>query len=320
MIELPPEISLAQAIVEEEKYKPGDSLDKLVKKFASIEYLSFPFGDGISYDLKTNNPAKILINSDNNSSRQKFTLAHEFGHVMIPWHVGTILSSIDTNIHSSYLYREMEAEANRFASGILMPTYWINELSDSLKTPDRILSKILDVTKVSTQAAIIKLMQSLDRGYICLEYYSGRFNQRYSSPNTITSLPLADELPNLNILKRLTDSSWSLKLGSYEYMWFYINQAPTIPLLTTLNKTWRDLLNEILDTIPVDNQKHIQQSLNALIANAFHKNNDAEKAYQHVISRVKGYEYASSIFNHPEFTNFILLKLNDLLNKKTNKT
>ena len=62
--------------------------------------------------------------------RRRFTLAHELGHVCIPWHNGDIKCETDNNyfnINGKKLLDTQELEANIFASEILMPTGWIKE-------------------------------------------------------------------------------------------------------------------------------------------------------------------------------------------------
>lgn len=65
----------------------------------------------------------ILYRSDRPPGRQRFTIAHELGHFLIPSHKGsrqcTPQDMRETGLNDPA--RRMEAEANRFAAGMLMP-------------------------------------------------------------------------------------------------------------------------------------------------------------------------------------------------------
>lgn len=72
----------------------------------------------------------ILVNRNNNRQRRRFTLGHELGHFLLPWHSprhgqGFLCSKKDMAVFRARpggdRYLEMEAQANRFSAGLLMP-------------------------------------------------------------------------------------------------------------------------------------------------------------------------------------------------------
>jgi len=72
----------------------------------------------------------ILVNEAANNRRQRFTVGHELAHFLLPWHTqrsgqGFLCSSKDMAVFQAKpggdRYTEMEAQANRFSAGILMP-------------------------------------------------------------------------------------------------------------------------------------------------------------------------------------------------------
>ena len=73
----------------------------------------------------------ILVNEAAGYGRRRFTIGHELGHFLLPWHTprsgqGFLCSSKDMAVFRATpggdRYIEMEAQANRFSAGILMPT------------------------------------------------------------------------------------------------------------------------------------------------------------------------------------------------------
>jgi Zn-dependent peptidase ImmA (M78 family) len=144
-----PEEKLADRLLERHNLAPPYDLEKLVLLYADIDYLEFPVeADGISLGLKKIDKPKIYINSKRHLVRQRFTLAHELGHVIIPWHTGNIIShntnfsvyeengDVVTNFNSreDYDYRQIESEANRFAAELLLPTTWLLKYCQEVST------------------------------------------------------------------------------------------------------------------------------------------------------------------------------------------
>lgn len=105
----------------------------------------------------------ILVNETNNKYRQRFTVAHELAHFLIAYHKprnpeeGFLcdrksMNSWDTKSQNAYF--KMEAEANLFASLLLMPPPHLRSLLNKQKFNS--LSTVLEIHKqflVSKEAA-----------------------------------------------------------------------------------------------------------------------------------------------------------------------
>lgn len=72
----------------------------------------------------------ILVNEASGDRKRRFTIGHELAHFLLPWHTprsgqGFLCSARDMAIFRAKpggdRYMEMEAQANRFSAGILMP-------------------------------------------------------------------------------------------------------------------------------------------------------------------------------------------------------
>lgn len=71
----------------------------------------------------------ILFNAESPEPRQRFTIAHELGHFLLPWHIpspdGQFLCSLGDmqalSLKEGDKRRQMEVEANRFAGLLLIP-------------------------------------------------------------------------------------------------------------------------------------------------------------------------------------------------------
>jgi Zn-dependent peptidase ImmA (M78 family) len=165
---LSPEILLARKIIKKHSLSVPFDLDALVGQYAEVLYKSIPVEgvDGVCLNLKM--PGKkhvVIVNSNSVRVRQKFTLAHELGHIIIPWHLGTFIDDIDVSTQSNSAnnkYWEIEREANRFASELLMPFEWVYEAF--LKDPD--IESLISLTRtncgVSEPAARIRVKNALE--------------------------------------------------------------------------------------------------------------------------------------------------------------
>jgi Zn-dependent peptidase ImmA (M78 family) len=73
----------------------------------------------------------IFLSRQSGPQRRRFTIGHELGHFLLPWHTprhgqGFLCSKKDMAVFRAKpggdRYTEMEAQANRFSAGLLMPT------------------------------------------------------------------------------------------------------------------------------------------------------------------------------------------------------
>ncbi|MFA6312777.1 MAG: ImmA/IrrE family metallo-endopeptidase [Sterolibacterium sp.] len=318
MSDCPPEVSLARLVLRDEGFPPGGDLKSLVLRFASIEFTPIPFNaDGISVKLKSpDQRPHVIINSDNPPTRQKFTLAHEFGHVLIPWHVGTICSHIDSAPSEDSEYYSQEGEANRFASELLVPTGWVEQVFQSHQDPAETLKEVVFTSKISPQAATIKLMQCLPPGFLCVERNPQAPPQYYRSPGTITAAPYGEE--RFKQYDQLADKWFSLVLDHNRYRWWYFSQNHSIPTVA-IERPWRDVLVDILKHVPDNQRFHAQQSLNGIISVASSRQT-LKDAYNYIVCRIRGNDYATYVIDHPDLYPFLIARLKELRHKKVMKT
>jgi Zn-dependent peptidase ImmA (M78 family) len=109
-------------------------VDRLAKKLgARLSYQPFDDGDDVSGLLYRDGTRTIIgINSVHAPTRQRFTIAHEIGHLLLHPGKPMILDRARVNLRdavSSMATDSQEIEANQFAAALLMPRdFLINEL------------------------------------------------------------------------------------------------------------------------------------------------------------------------------------------------
>jgi Zn-dependent peptidase ImmA (M78 family) len=116
--------------------------------------------DGFEGGL-TANPEKsagfILTKAGLTRRRKRFTTAHELGHFLIPTHQGTqqCKSQDLRETRRDTPYRRQEAEANRFAAGLLMPKPMFQKDIQALGSADVTHAKELsDMYETSMEATV----------------------------------------------------------------------------------------------------------------------------------------------------------------------
>ena len=83
--------NIAQLLLNRNKIKRLPvPIASIAKKYCFLKIFDIPFDlDGVVITDKSNKT--VLINSRVHRNRRRFTLAHELGHVVIPWHTGVII-------------------------------------------------------------------------------------------------------------------------------------------------------------------------------------------------------------------------------------
>lgn len=166
-LDYPPEVKIARRFSTKNGLGIPFDISKIVSRYATIIYKDIPIEgiDGICLNLKSiSKKTKVIINSNSSPARQKFTLAHELGHIIIPWHYGFIIDDIDDidSLNPSYdsPYWQTEREANLFASEILMPFDYIYSKYKINSDVDYLLNAIIRDCGVSQTAAEIRLKRA----------------------------------------------------------------------------------------------------------------------------------------------------------------
>ncbi len=298
-------------------------LSGLARKYGRLRFVDIPFEiDGITKNLKVSGlQPTILVNKNRPKTRQRFTLAHEIGHVIIPWHMGTIFDITDTNTRAGAIdYWDMEAEANAFATELLMPSDWVAKLQIDFDDPANITERIAHDAEVSLIAATLRLRAFLPPGYIFVVYgsdgniaYSGR------SDGTLASPPSRGEKGRVDEHYKYASAFYEFSFGSERYLW--VELPAEVNLDATSNRDWRAVLNEILDDVPggADEKTKYKQQLNGVFGYAngvVRRGNYNERSLcSACIQRLAGNERLRPITSHPKFPEFLASKVQDLIEK-----
>lgn len=319
----PAEINFARRLIEKHSLKPPVDIFVLAKEYADLEKILIPFDvDGITLDLKVSGRRpRILLNAQRTERRQRFTLAHELGHVVIPWHTGSIADiAVDPkNAEGTDDYWFIEAEANRFASELLMPTDWVRELIKEDRNPRRLTEAICEGADVSPIAATIKLIALLPPGYVYAQLEDGQTVISASrSERTFASPPQRRQRIVPESLFPSAKKTYRFRLGTSEFFWWRFPTEINLPSKTD-SREWRELLDGIVGDAGLtgDAAKKIKGQLNGTIsyANSSVKvggTHTQAAVYSATLQRLQSKPEFATLMRHPNFEAFLVARISEL--------
>lgn len=320
-----PEILCARRLIRIKKLNPPIDIEALIKDYADIEYTDIPFDiDGLCLNLKVKGKTRVIINKRISQTRRIFTLAHELGHIIIPWHVGSIIdtSVIEELAFESFLYEVREAEANRFASEILMPSEWVSGLFDKNNDPEKVMRYLISHCGVSAQAAILKMNEIMPSGYVYARTREQVVLWAGKTRGTISDPPPLKRIPNIRNFFATAQTVWNLSHGGEEYYWWKFGgqKAPKI----SDEGEWRSTLNKILDDLSIvePERKSVWSSLNGFLAMANSRVKERnidfifDALLQKMESRTDVTPTMRRIVGHLKFEDFLVQKAASFLDTK----
>ena len=302
---------------------PVDLLS-LAYRYAQVKFINIPFDiDGISVDLKVRGKIpKILVNQEKPINRQRFTLAHEIGHVVIPWHTGTIFDKTDNNYTSnSVTYWEIEAEANAFATEFLMPEKWIFELIQKNRDIAIINRLIANEAKVSPIAACLRLRSILPPGYLFIvQNNSGEIVYTGKSDGTFADAISIQHSDSIEEYYSFAESIYKYETNWEIFFWIKFPSELKIPIVNH-DEDWRKMLDSILSDVKCSTQQKIKykQRINGIIgfANSAIKKVEytKESLFSACFQKFKSKTDLEIITKHKLFESFLSARIQEVINK-----
>lgn len=317
-----PVIKLAKKFGKIHSLAPPIDIEKLVKKYASLIYRDIPITgvDGVSINLKkVGKIPKVVASPSLSKGRLYFTLAHELGHIIIPWHIGTIADNISVVDQEDYEYYFLEQEANQFAAEILMPSDWILNEYQSKEDLAALHNLIHKKCNVSYHAAAIRMIQLLPSNIIYIAEESKNIAHSGKTQDTSAGLPDAGNLYRKGMFP-YTKTESTLAITGTNYHW--IELSSTIAITSNDARTWREILNTIVDDImPHEDPKKYKMSINGIVAAANsvakrRENYSLESITSDCIYRFSNRPEYQDFVGHQDFEKFIISRSKDFFTPK----
>lgn len=300
-------------------------IEDVLREFADVYDDTFPIdAEAILIHQRQGGASrpKVIVARGMSRSRRTFTLAHELGHLLIPWHCGDFVckpsavnaGSIDELIDEMN-YQEIEREANRFAAQFLMPGEILCRLM--VEGGVDLVVKYVERGDISIQAAFIKLIGSLPSGYILV--VSDGIYVKSSQRSKGTFMEVLDVQTPLDFSQyEAVGGVVSLfESRGATYHWIDLTRAKVSKVLCEKYfATWGDALSEILRDLGFGGQKlvKITQRINGIVGAAISKAKHMPNADYFTIVKVclQKHHDLASLTNHEYFDEFLDLRCDSI--------
>jgi hypothetical protein len=309
---------MAARLVERLNLAPPIDVEKLCSSFADLSFKKFPIDiDGLCLDLKIpGKRPKVWVSRTMPFVRRRFTLAHEIGHIIIPWHRGTIIDDIEAPQSSEKgRYWDMEAEANRFAAELLMPSAWATGLAERSEHAAGLMHTIHQIAQVSFPAAFLKTARFGPSGFVGAEVRDGVIVRSLRTPGT-HSLPLEVKTLVQHVSMQAAHEPRVVHGTDTAYYWWQIREELEDPGGDLPD--WRQILNLILTEIPAEYRPKVRASVNAVIGLAIGrepKGGDVRRIFRRGMEALQNREannpWVKHVISHPKFADYILARARD---------
>ena len=301
------------------KELPPVDIAAIAGRLANIEYAPIPTeADAILlYPSRKRSRPLIILNEGRPETRTRFTLAHEIGHIAIPWHVGEMVYHQDwRGKFDDYAHSEMEGEANRLASELLMPSEWLSEIVEAHSRMSEMFQMVLSAN-VSGPAAALALVRSLPRGYIFAQadIETGTVRMSAGSQGTPAVPPEDDSVVTEQTYQEVHAEHEQVNDRTSAFHWWHfperIKLAEPTPKLSS-----RQLLDQIYAEFGItgEDRKNLDYRISGIIGSANSRLGRMPWQQRHAIltQAFGGRGTKVPVVSHPQFVAFLALRAKEI--------
>jgi hypothetical protein len=217
----------------------------------------------------------VLLDPTGNWRRQRFTLGHELGHLLLPWHLGTLFCAVDTgDLIGEYAHRRAESEANRFAAELLVPQAWLQQILGASADLPEIAQAIYDAD-VTAHVACLQLARVLEAGWVfgVLDEDEHAELTGASPGTTVKPPPRGERLaPSFD---HYSDERHLIGLGSRTVVWWHFGRRAKLPIEPADSRSSTDILRALVERhAPPAEQGTLFNRINGAVGYAYGKVRD----------------------------------------------
>jgi hypothetical protein len=314
---------LAALLVNRLGLSPPVDVSAVAAELADVEFDFIPGScDGVVVGLSGGRDRPlIVVDRASPRRRQRFTLAHEIGHISLPWHVGT--AACDTGL----LVRDPgEVEANRFAAELLVPSTWLDPLVADLGS-DAIapLFDAFRVCDVSMHVACLRLISALPPGWVCVvPSHDGSVELSARSAGTTPSAPKRGARFDPLRYRAFASSTERVRSGGRDSYWFGFAASP-VPDTHDDPRDWRRVLRQVVErhTQDDDSATRLAHSVSGIVGYAYglalrDPPVTPEKVLGKVRSRFAGRDdLPPALLDDPDFSVYLAKKTQELAQRRS---
>ncbi|MET3659162.1 ImmA/IrrE family metallo-endopeptidase [Sporosarcina psychrophila] len=309
---------IAQRVISKSAFTPPIDIIELSKRYASYYEEELPLGvDGLCIQSVLEKP-KIIVHTKQAENRKRFTIAHELGHVIIPWHLGSI--ACNPNSTDEFISEDIEIverEANLFAAEILMPHKWlIKKVEEHNNSVEFLINEIYNEAQVSLQATLIRLRDYIGFGY---HFLLTRDNNIITQIQTVGTL-YKEKVNSIQEFQSYFDTKvGKVCIDDYIVYWFREDYGIAKVAITDTRSS-NEILNAILDdSYQSECHSKLKPRINGIFGAAnsrIREHSSKEEGLVFLIGKsFKGKKDLIPFIEHSDFNSFVINKIDEIINK-----
>lgn len=234
----------------------------------------------------------VFIRATDNLLRERFTMAHELGHLVLPWHLPSPNCQIDDNefeFHSG----TTEQQADIFASCLLVPDRWIADLVTAHREDMSQIIREMNTAEVTTAAALQALRRYLLPGWVFVAY---------GGDSVVATRGTVVPTSGSGFRSRLEERSFghgAASLNGHELRWYKLSASASLPTKQFGDeRSDHQILLDAIEHCQTDFDREargIAASANGKVGGTLREaaGRDASETYEAMIHRLEGWEYAA---------------------------
>ncbi|WP_307075988.1 ImmA/IrrE family metallo-endopeptidase [Arthrobacter pascens] len=250
----------------------------------------------------TGDPRKIAvyIRATDNLLRERFTMAHELGHLLLPWHLPSANCEVGEGALDLPTF-SLEEEADVFASCLLVPDAWLLHQVDRSGDDMSQLLRELNAAEVTTAAALQALRRYLLAGWVFVSYGE---RQRIM-PTRGTRLPNVPADKLVEVLASECFAHGEASLNGFPVYWYQMVEPLALPEKNIDDpRSDHQILMDAIAMVEPDLQRRnsIGMSANGKVGGALREaaGRPAIETFQAVRHRCEQWEH-STLLAQPDF-------------------
>jgi hypothetical protein len=287
---------IANLLVERLDLTPPVDVQALLEAEADLHRVDWPYGDvdAIVTGFADSDRPTVFLRATENLLRERFTIAHELGHLTLPWHLPTPNCSVDEGEFETQ-DPTIEQQADLFASTLLVPDRWLAGLMNKHADDMTRVIQELNAAEVSTAAALEALRRYLLAGWAFLAY-GGRSTVMTRGTHLSTASVTRASL----MTEAKATGEASLNGGTVRWFKFTTSTTPPVKSFDDDRTDHAILMDAIIRSgVPSDEHLRISQSANGKVGGTLRDaaGRPAGETYEAMIHKLADWEYAALLAN-----------------------
>jgi hypothetical protein len=309
---------LAARLVEKKNLVPPVDIRGMLQEYAEVIDTSWPYSsvDALVSGIGSGSRPRVFLRREAHRRRQLFTMAHELGHILIPWHVGSDACHPAYDVVGLPSYGQ-EEQADIFAGGVMLPDRWVGHL---LRTHGQDMDSLLNESQtagLSAIATVLGLRRNLFAGWVFI-VHGPEHDRLVCTPGT----NVLDYATNRTDLRGDALDFGVVELNGRRVSWYRLYEVADMPKLDGDQRTNTEVLRTVLQDVAGDPKtaQKLEQRINGKIggilrASAGRSPHEMFTALEYRFAQ-DGYEH---LLAYPDFRAWLARKARDVNSGNTRR-